>query len=351
MGYTSYERVMTAMALKEPDRIPVMPRVRGVSIRYAGLKGRECFDNPDKYIAAQVRMVEDFAFDAVTDLLSGAPLFNEFFGAELQFQETTTSAAPVFTSAEEFRKAKTIDLTKIKRMEDVYKTIRKLKGEVGRDFPVVVSVPTAFRSAALLRGVEEFYVDMVMNPLFVRDLLSFCLDMCKAFAEIVIDAGADIIFTSSSVANRDCISRKHYEEFVTDDEKGLHAFLTSKNLKIIHHTCGDWSDRFDLAVAEGPDALFVSVEADIGELKQTYGDRVCIMGNVDSVGVMLRGTADEVEKKALECIKKAGKYGGFILSGDCELPPGTPVENLRAMERVGKTFGVYPLKFEEEVLI
>jgi uroporphyrinogen decarboxylase len=68
------------------------------------------------------------------------------------------------------------------------------------------------------------------------------------------------------------------------------------------------------------------------------------MGNVDSVQVMHQGTPEDVERESLECVKKAGAKGGFILSGDCELPPGIPVQNLRAMEAVGKA-AIYPLGF------
>ncbi len=346
MGMTSYERVMTAVALREPDRVPMIPRTRGFSVKYAGFKVRDCFENPDKYVGAQMRLIEDFGFDGVIDLYSGVPLYNEFLGAELVFKPGgPPSAPPLFASIKDFKRANRIDLTQIRRMIDVCRMVEKFKEEVRGDIPTIIGLPGVFRSAALLRGLQDFYMDLVRNPGFVRDLLDFCLEMTKAYAEMVIGAGADIIFTSNSVASRDCISRKHYEQFVTDDEKNLNAFLKSKGKKIMHHTCGDWSDRFDLVVAEGVDILFASAQADLAELKTAYGDRISLMGNVDSVGVMFGGTPEQVEKECMKCIKEAGKGGGFFLSGDCELPPETPVENMKAMERAGRNFGVYPLSF------
>ncbi len=342
MGLSSYERVMTAIALREADRVPMIPRTKGFSIKQAGLKIRECFEGPDKYIGAQLRLIENFSFDAVTDLYSGIPLFNEFLGSELIYGEgAPPEAAPVLTTIEDVQKIGAVNVASLRRMEDVFQGVRKLKDEVKSDYPVVVSVPTAFRSAALLRGVESFYMDMITNPLRVHDLLHLCVEMSKSYAGVVIDAGADIIFTSNSVANRGCISRKHYEEFVTPYEKELDNFLRSKNRIIMHHTCGDWSDRFDLVVAEGPDTLFVASEASLAHLKATYGHKICVMGNVHAVDVMLRGKPDDVEKACATCINEAAAGGGFILSGDCELPPGTPPENLRAMEIVGNTLGLY----------
>lgn len=346
MGMTSYERVMTAIDLREPDGVPMIPRTRGFSVKYAGLKVRDCFEVPDKYVGAQMRMIQDFGFDGVIDLYSGAPLYNEFLGGELIFKPgSPPSALPLFSSIKDFKKVNRIDVAQARRMSDVCRMVEGFKEEVGGDVPTIIGLPGVFRSAALLRGLQDFYMDLVRNPGFVRDLLDFCLDTTKAYAEMVISAGADIIFTSNSVASRDCISRKHYEQFVTGDEKELNAFLKSKGKKIMHHTCGDWSDRFDLVVAEGVDILFASAQANLTQLKADYGNRISLMGNVDSVGVMYGGTPQEVEKECLKCIREAGKGGGFLLSGDCELPPETPVENMKAMERAGRNFGVYPLSF------
>lgn len=347
MDVTAYERIMKAIMLGQADRVPILPMARMFCIRYAGLNVSETFQNPDKYVNAHLKMTRDFSFDAVYDLYSGAPLFNEFLGAKLTFGDAgPPTAAPVFESIEDFKKAERVDLSKIKRMEDVHWMVKKLKEEVAGTYPVIAFAHYPFRSAALLRGVQNFFMDLVMNPSFVRDLLDFCLDMCKSYAEIVIDAGADIIFTSQSVSNRDCISRQHYEQFVTGHESFLNSFIKSKNKKILHHTCGDWSDRFDLAVAEGPDVLYVSSVADLAELKAKYGNKICIMGNLHCVDILQRGTPDQVEKECYECIKKAGAGGGFILSGDCDLAFNTPTENVRAMQKAGTTFGVYPLKLQ-----
>jgi uroporphyrinogen decarboxylase len=84
---------------------------------------------------------------------------------------------------------------------------------------------------------------------------------------------------------------------------------------------------------------------DLAELKTACGDRISLMGNVDFVGVMCGGTPEQVERECMKCTKEAGEGGGFFLSGDCELPPETPAENMKAMERAGRNFGAYPLSF------
>ena len=345
MGVTSYDRVMTAIKVKEPDRVPMIPRTRSFCVKRAGLTMEECFEKPDRYVDAQLRMVQEFSFDAVADVHSGAPLFNECLGKELTFTRGgPPHAEPVFDSPDDLKNIEAIDLSGYKRMDDVHATVKKLKAEVGKEYPVVASVPTPFRSAALLRGVQRFYHDLGRNQSFVRDLLDLCLEACKAYAEIIIDAGADIIFTSTSVASGDCISKEHYRIFVSEGHKELHAFIRSRNRPIIFHTCGDWSDRFDLVTGEGSNVMFVAAGTDMKHLKEAYGTRHCLMGNVDCVRVLLMGTTASVEEACLEALNNAGNGGGFILADDCEVPPDTPIANLRALEKTGLEYGSYPLR-------
>ncbi|HME44360.1 MAG TPA: uroporphyrinogen decarboxylase family protein [Syntrophorhabdales bacterium] len=345
IGMTSYERVMTAIGLKEPDRVPISPRTRSFCIKHAGLTMQECFEDPDKYVGAQLRMLREFAFDALADLYSGAPLLNECLGKALAFKGSgPPHAEPVFDSPDDLKKVKAIDLSGCKRMDDVYATVGKLKQAVGKEYPVVASAPTPFRSAALLRGVQRFYHDLGRNQSFVRDLLDLCLEACKAYATIIMDAGADIIFTSTSVASGDCISKEHYRVFVSEGHKELHALVESRKRPIIFHTCGDWSDRFDFVAEEGSNVMFVSAGTDMGHLKKAYGTKLCLMGNIDCVQTLLMGTTDTVEKACREALIHAAHGGGFILADDCEVPPETPVANLRALESSGLEYGNYPLR-------
>ena len=345
MALSSYQRVMAAMDLKEPDRVPIVPMAKLFCVKYGGRKVNECFEQPEKYVGAQMKMLRDFEFDAAYDLYSGVPLFNEFLGGKLNIEETAQpSAAPVVKSIDDLKKVEQMDLRNYKRMEDVCRLLRRLKEEVRGDYPVIAMVHYPFRSAALLRGVQEFFLDLALNPSFVRALLDFCAGLCRTYAEMIIETGPDIIFTSQAVASRDCISRKHYEQFVTAQEKEFNLFLRSKKKKILHHTCGDWDDRFDLVMAEAPDVIYVSAKANLGQLKEKYGKKICLMGNLHCVDVMARGTPDQVKSEALKCIQQAGSGGGYILSGDCDLAYDTPVESMRAMADAGKTFGGYPLK-------
>jgi uroporphyrinogen decarboxylase len=82
-------------------------------------------------------------------------------------------------------------------------------------------------------------------------------------------------------------------------------------------------------------------DCDLAEIKQKYGHKLAIMGNLHTTSVMLMGTPDDVRRASREAIDAAGKGGGFILSTGDQCGRDTPDENIRAMVETAKTYGRY----------
>ena len=65
-----------------------------------------------------------------------------------------------------------------------------------------------------------------------------------------------------------------------------------------------------------------------------------VAGNVPPVDVMLYGTIDDVINSCRECIEKcADSPKGFILATGCQLPIGTPEENVDAFIYSARKYG------------
>jgi uroporphyrinogen decarboxylase len=82
-------------------------------------------------------------------------------------------------------------------------------------------------------------------------------------------------------------------------------------------------------------------DCDLAAIKQTYGQRLSLMGNLHTTDVMLRGTPETVELAAKKAIDDAGAGGGFILSSGDQCGRDTPDENIRKMVEVCATYGQY----------
>lgn len=84
-------------------------------------------------------------------------------------------------------------------------------------------------------------------------------------------------------------------------------------------------------------------DCDLAEIKQSFGHKLSLMGNLHTTDVMLRGGVKDVRRESLKAIRAAGENGGFILSTGDQCGRDTPDENIREMVRVVAEFGHYPL--------
>lgn len=76
--------------------------------------------------------------------------------------------------------------------------------------------------------------------------------------------------------------------------------------------------------ATGAHILELNHKVSLREAGQRLGPGVCLMGNLDPVECLWRGTPSQVSAAA-------SGQGAFILGSGCEVPVAAPPENLRAM--------------------
>jgi uroporphyrinogen decarboxylase len=82
-------------------------------------------------------------------------------------------------------------------------------------------------------------------------------------------------------------------------------------------------------------------DCDLAEIKRSFGDRLALMGNLQTTDPMLRGTPEQVLAAAREAIEAAGAGGGFILSTGDQCGRDTPDANIRALVAAAEQYGRY----------
>ncbi|MFC1453137.1 uroporphyrinogen decarboxylase family protein, partial [Verrucomicrobiota bacterium] len=113
------------------------------------------------------------------------------------------------------------------------------------------------------------------------------------------------------------------------------------------HSCGPEKELVAMAVEETRlsviDPLEVPPMGDcvLRELKQRFGGKIVLKGNLHTTEVMLRGRAEDVVAASRKAIDDAGAGGGFILSTGDQCGRDTPDENIRAMVETARTYGRY----------
>jgi MtaA/CmuA family methyltransferase len=312
------------------DRVPFLPVFREFAAKYAGYTFREALFDDDKYVASQIKCMEDFNTVAVWDP-GVVPFFAELMGGRLITPEDDAPASePTAITRENLTP---LDLSNSPSLRSTLNKLKKLKKEVGTTHAVLGYLPLPFRFAAEVRGMQKVMLDMLLDPSLVRALQECYITFATSYAQELMAAGADLVYLTNPLANKSCISRKHYVELVHPYSTELFKMLRQSGIMTIFHTCGNWSDRLDLVVDDGPNCIWVD-KADLRDLKRSFGSKVCIMGNVDVTATLLQGSTEDVVRETTNCLGAMGNTGGYILSGSCLLGRDTPTENVHAMEKV-----------------
>ncbi|HOV70391.1 MAG TPA: uroporphyrinogen decarboxylase family protein, partial [Clostridia bacterium] len=122
------------------------------------------------------------------------------------------------------------------------------------------------------------------------------------------------------------------------------------NMLYLRHTDGNimkFADEFLLHSGfDGYQSVDPSAGMDIALIKQRYGDKILLMGNVDCGRVLHLGTKEDVIRETKNVIKIASPGGGHILSSSNTIHSHVPTENFLTMLETARKYGSYPINID-----
>lgn len=181
---------------------------------------------------------------------------------------------------------------------------------------------------------------MVYSCTDIDKLSELAMMLAEHYAELaklLIDAGAHGIIIADDIAfnTGTFLSEKTMREMVFPAlKKEVILIKAYKDVPVFFHTDGDinkvMSDIVDCGF-DGLQSLQPSANMDILKIKQEYGERICLMGNIDLNYILPFGTEEEVRKNVRETIEIGQEGGGYILSTCNILTKDVPAKNALAM--------------------
>jgi len=139
------------------------------------------------------------------------------------------------------------------------------------------------------------------------------------------------------------MSPTQFAEFVTPYLKELIAGYREMGFYAIKHTDGNIMPIIDQLVDANPHALH-SLDpqggVDIAEVKRLYGDRVCLIGNVNC-GLLDTGTEEQVVDSARYALQHGMPGGGYIFSTSNCIYTGMRLSRYELMLDVWRREGNY----------
>jgi MtaA/CmuA family methyltransferase len=333
---TGRERVTSMLAGGEPDHLPLMPITMMFAADQIGARYIDYAREHRVLVAAQICTAARFELDYVSVISDPAREASDL-DAEVEWFDDQPPAIiesrALLADKTRLARLQLPDPAVMPRMSDRLEAVRLLRERCGRELTVEGWVEGPCAMSADLRGVNTLMLDFFDDPAFVHDLFAFAVEMELSFARAQIAAGADLIGVGDAAAS--LVGPKLYSDFVHPYERKLVAGIQAAGARVRLHICGKTRRLYEGMAATGADLIDLDSMSSLGEARARMGPKQVLLGNLDPVRVMREGTPAAVETSLAECHRQAGSR--YIVGAGCEIPRGTPDENLRVLARYAQS--------------
>jgi MtaA/CmuA family methyltransferase len=335
----SRERFFALLEGRPVDRAPLMPITMMFAADRIKAKYLAYVTDYRVLVEGQLRTAERFDLDYVS-CISDPARESADLGARLCFFD---DQPPAFVESEALVGEKTA-LAQLKmpdplsggRMLDRVKAAALFKEKIGAEKIIEGWVEGPCALAADLRGINTLMLDFYDDPEFVHDLLAFVTEVAIVFARAQADAGVDLMGVGDAAAS--LIGPAIFEEFILPYHLKLAGELHRMGLKTRLHICGNTARILKMRAGLGYDINDIDSQVPMELARARMGPEAILLGNIPTVAVMERGTAEDVRRAAAECHRACGEK--YILSAGCEVPRTTPMENMDALTEYAHSLSV-----------
>ncbi|MGI9861046.1 uroporphyrinogen decarboxylase family protein [Moorella naiadis] len=229
------------------------------------------------------------------------------------------------------------------RYERVAEWIAQYKGQ----YAVFARIRLGSASTINSMGLDNFSFAIFDNPKLVHEVHRRFSEWSARVVEHLNELDFDFYWANDDLADNrgPWMSPSMFREFFLP-----HMQVVARAIKKpwIFHSDGNLFPIMDDLLSLGMNAIHPIQPAamDISKMKQEYGNRVCIVGNIDLDYTLTMGTPEEVDAEVKERIRVAAPGGGYICSSANSLPSYAKVENALALRDAIKKYGVYPIRLD-----
>jgi len=230
----------------------------------------------------------------------------------------------------------------------LYASIKGIVKLVGGELAIGGVVEGPFTRSWMPMGIQTFikmlYTNRNVIRRFIEKVTNFFIDLGKN----QIDLGVDVIWIPDDMgyAHGLMMSPELFREFIIPYLKKMIDTFKRRGVKILMHNDGQIMAIMDDLIEAGIDAIHPLERAagmSLEIMKNKYGDKITLIGNVNSKTVLQYGSFYQIKEQVLECLRTAAPGGGYILASDHSVHEGIPSDNIKYMFKIARRYGKYPV--------
>ncbi len=334
---TPYKRFMSAIAGGRVDRIPVMTFSNYCKELMAStnVTWPECQTDSKVMAQFQEGRYNIWGIDVLyshNDLVSEATML----GAEIDLGTDVRHPSVkkhVFENTNPLKYSLPKNVLSKGRNPIVEGSAKILVDKYERYVPVLRAVTGPMTIAGHLWGVDRILMWSKQEEKKFEACLDICTDLCiEIIRDSVDSSGVDGFSMPDPTASGDLLDPKDFQYFLEPRYKRLTK--ETKDVVSMLHICGDTRGYMDRIPHSGFNAFsFEAPGTSVKEAKMGLGDRVTLVGSVETIPVVMMAKPDYVYAQSLRDIVD----GVNILAPACGTPPFTPNLNIMAMVEASKS--------------
>jgi len=205
----------------------------------------------------------------------------------------------------------------------------------------------------LLRGFEEFYCDLALNPKFACILMDKLLEIEMNYWDFILSNFGEyiqMIYTANDLGSQESLlmSPSFYRKYIKPRQKKLNEFIKKKksDIFIYFHSCGSILEIIPDLIEVGVDALnpiqVSAADMDTKKLKKEFGQDITFWGGgIDTQRVLPYGTPKEIKEEVKRRIDDLAEGGGFVFAAVHNIQSDVPPQNIMAMWEALEEYGRY----------
>lgn len=320
---TSRERILLAMRRQQPDRVPLNV--------FAGWNPPVRVRFEERYGSIE-QFYDRFGIDMITAVMPRFP-----FGR---------GAFPEAETFDPFLEAEWVDPRSPEILRTPCDEILSLTVEEGLrqrgERALFVHAWGVFELSQFLferklgfPGIEKALLNMALDRDKAKKMYERLGQWTAACVETAIDAGADAIQLSDDWGQQNTMmfSPRDWWDLIFPATKPIVEAARARRVPVLLHSDGDVTAVLDGIVQLGVDALHPVQESagmDPAAVKREYGDRLAIMGGLDTITALPRMSPDEIRREVRRVFEILKPGGGYIFAASHMFQEDSPIEVVEA---------------------
>lgn len=221
--------------------------------------------------------------------------------------------------------------------------VKKAVGDDGVVCPFGGHAP--FNFSSLLTKLDDMYSIFITEPEYYDKLMKFSMERLKDYVDAILEGEPDLMFTGGNVPGG-FVGKKIYDQYILPYEKEFTAYAQRTGVPTMYHNCGEIMNLVESYIDLGsrivePFSPSPLGDADLAKAKELSKGKYIILGGVDQVNVLQKGTPEIIKDVTRQTVLTGKPGGKFLLQSADFIEYNTPIENLEAYVKSGIEYGGY----------